>query len=65
MHQRCVVHRDVSLENILVDASGLLKLSDFGVATERVEFLGPAPDRPGKYQYMSPEVCRQRWAVTV
>lgn len=54
-----VVHRDVSLSNVLVGRDGGVKLSDFGIATaatartelRRGTFVG-------KHRYMPPEVAR-------
>ena len=56
MHSQNICHRDISLENILMGKTGSLKISDFGVATVMKPFFERNPNRPGKYQYMSPEV---------
>ena len=50
------VDATVSLENVLVEKHGTLKISDFGVAIAMCSEMPAARDRPGKYQYMSPEV---------
>ncbi|KAJ0885561.1 putative mitogen-activated protein kinase kinase kinase STE-STE11 family [Helianthus annuus] len=34
LHERNVVHRDIRCANILLDASGSVKLSDFGLEKE-------------------------------
>lgn len=32
IHERGVVHLDMKLDNVLVDASGVMKIADFGIA---------------------------------
>ena len=52
-----IVHRDVSLQNVLVSWDGAVKLVDFGIARAR----GMHEDAgvvKGKYAYMSPEQAR-------
>jgi serine/threonine-protein kinase len=51
----CVVHRDVSPNNVFVTYGGQTKLLDFGIAQSR-EIEGPRGGSPrGKVAYMSPE----------
>jgi eukaryotic-like serine/threonine-protein kinase len=54
---RNVVHRDVSLENIIVTYSGQVKLVDFGLAkaTDIVSHTTKGTLK-GKYRYMAPEM---------
>jgi serine/threonine protein kinase len=54
LHSVGVAHRDISLENILLDAEGEVKISDYGVACTLVPTLPGSVDRPGKTVYMSP-----------
>ncbi len=56
-HQRGVIHRDVKPDNLLVDASGHLWVTDFGLALFQSENapLTMSGDLVGTLRYMSPE----------
>lgn len=65
-HRRCgpdgkplhLVHRDVSLSNIMVGYDGAVKVVDFGIATATVSSVRTQPGVVrGKASYMSPEQC--------
>lgn len=65
-HRRCIpdgtplrlVHRDVSLSNIMVRHDGCVKVVDFGIASTAVQTVETSPGVVrGKASYMSPEQC--------
>jgi eukaryotic-like serine/threonine-protein kinase len=55
-----VVHRDVSPQNIMISASGQVKVTDFGVAKADGQLHRPteASQVKGKLSYMAPEQLR-------
>ena len=57
----CIVHRDVTPQNIMVSYEGEVKLIDFGVATAAMALSRMQPGLlVGKFGYMSPEQVRGR-----
>jgi serine/threonine protein kinase len=52
-----VVHRDVSPQNLLISAAGIVKVIDFGIAKARDRVAGETStgSLKGKIQYMAPE----------
>ncbi|XP_062221867.1 mitogen-activated protein kinase kinase kinase 1-like [Phragmites australis] len=59
LHRRNVLHRDIKCANILVDASGLVKLADFGLAKE-MSILSQARSSKGTVYWMAPEVAKAK-----
>ncbi|KAM7250891.1 hypothetical protein ACFE04_022774 [Oxalis oulophora] len=54
LHDRNVVHRDIKCANILVDASGSVKLADFGLA--KATKMNDVMSSKGSPYWMAPEV---------
>lgn len=59
-HALHIVHRDVSPQNIMVRADGLIKVVDFGIAKAAIRATRTeAGVFKGKFRYMSPEQLRE------
>ncbi|KAK9049526.1 hypothetical protein SSX86_031505 [Deinandra increscens subsp. villosa] len=58
LHERKVVHRDIKCANILVDATGSVKLADFGLA--KATTLNDIKSCKGTPYWMAPEVVNNR-----
>lgn len=54
-HSRCITHRDIKLENVLLDDHGAIKMIDFGFSTcipndKKIKIFCGTPS------YMAPEI---------
>jgi serine/threonine protein kinase len=57
-HDRGVVHRDIKPSNLLLDAAGVVWVTDFGLAKTDEEGLTRTGDILGTIRYMAPERFR-------
>lgn len=55
-HRNLVLHRDIKLENLLLDEEGIVKICDFGVSQLLSDANDLVKDQCGTPAYMAPEV---------
>ena len=55
-----IIHRDLKLENILLDDSGNIRVIDFGLSGEITDECPSLNEQCGTFLYMAPEVLKRR-----
>ncbi|KAJ3183332.1 MAP/microtubule affinity-regulating kinase 4 [Gaertneriomyces sp. JEL0708] len=58
LHQNHICHRDLKIENVLLDETGSVKLADFGLARRFNPSCPSLVDRCGSEEYAAPEVVQ-------
>eukprot|EP01104_Vermistella_antarctica_P014929 TRINITY_DN479_c0_g1_i1.p1 TRINITY_DN479_c0_g1~~TRINITY_DN479_c0_g1_i1.p1 ORF type:complete len:526 (-),score=156.67 TRINITY_DN479_c0_g1_i1:267-1787(-) len=56
LHSQDIIHRDMKMANILINANGEVKIADFGVSSHVNNTIGKANTVIGTPLFMSPEV---------
>ena len=59
LHARNILHRDIKLDNILLDGKGMVKIADFGVS-KQVKPGEIMREQCGTPAYIAPEIIRDR-----
>ncbi|XP_041447440.1 serine/threonine-protein kinase N-like [Xenopus laevis] len=73
LHDNNIIHRDLKLENILMDESGYVKIADFSFSKQGVGYGEEVHTHCGTAYYMAPEIVRKErytravdwWAIGV
>ncbi|KDQ63487.1 hypothetical protein JAAARDRAFT_53694 [Jaapia argillacea MUCL 33604] len=62
LHSKGILHRDMKADNILVETSGICKISDFGISkrTDDVNVNGAFTAMQGSVFWMAPEVINSK-----
>ena len=63
LHEKGIVHRDVSPGNVLVARNGTVKITDFGISRAAGDGQGGEGTRAGKSGYLAPERIRGEGAT--
>ncbi|XP_067826056.1 serine/threonine-protein kinase N2-like [Heptranchias perlo] len=59
LHEKSIVYRDLKLDNLLMDAEGYVKISDFGLCKEGMGFSDHTNTFCGTPEFLAPEVLTE------